>query len=68
VTGEDVDWLLALSRGQTVVELADDVGYSERSMFRKLHELYERLGVTNRSAALLEAQRLGLLETDEATG
>jgi DNA-binding NarL/FixJ family response regulator len=62
VIPEEVEWLLALSRGRTVVELADDVGFSERSMFRKLHDLYDRLGVTNRSAALLEAERLGLLQ------
>lgn len=61
----EADWLRALSRGQTVVELADEAGYSERSMFRRLHDLYEKLGVPNRDAAVREAERLGLLETGD---
>lgn len=58
---EEAEWLTALARGATVVHLADDFGYSERAMFRRLHELYTRLGVSNRTEALVTAQRLGLL-------
>jgi DNA-binding NarL/FixJ family response regulator len=59
---EERRWLLALARGVTVVRLADDEAYSERGMFRRLHDLYLRLGATNRSEAILAAQRLGLLD------
>jgi len=61
VTPDEVEWLLELSRGGTVVRLAEGYGYSERAMFRKLADLYARLGVANRAEALLAASRYGLL-------
>jgi DNA-binding NarL/FixJ family response regulator len=60
VTEEEIEWLNALTRGVTVARLADDVGYSERAMFRRLHDLYARLGAANRSEAISAAGRLGL--------
>lgn len=62
LTQEEVTWLTALAAGTTVVKLADDVGYSERAMFRRLADLYVRLGAHNRTEALLAAERLGLLD------
>lgn len=59
---EEVDWLMALAAGTTVSRLADDTGYSERAMFRKLHDLYGRLGVSSRAEAIVVAERIGLLE------
>lgn len=61
ISSEEAEWLTDLSAGATVVKLADDFGYSERAMFRRLHDLYTRLGVSNRTEALVTAQRLGLL-------
>lgn len=61
ISDEEADWLTDLAAGATVVRLADDYGYSERAMFRRLHDLYTRLGVTNRTEALVTAQRLGLI-------
>ena len=61
---EERDWLIALSHGTTVVRLADDFGYSERAMFRRLADLYVRLGATNRDEAVIAAQRAGLLAAD----
>ena len=61
VDEEEADWLDALARGATVVGLADDYGYSERVMFRRMRDLYERLGASNRSEALINAVRFGLL-------
>ncbi len=61
ITEDEAEWLLALSRGATVVRLADDAGYSERAMFRRLADLYARLGARGRTEALLTAERLGLL-------
>lgn len=61
VGSEEVSWLQALANGVSVVDLADEFGYSERSLFRRLHDLYGRLGVNNRAAAIIEAERLGLL-------
>jgi DNA-binding NarL/FixJ family response regulator len=58
---DEADWLVALATGTTVARLADDTGYSERALFRKLHDLYDRLGVTSRAEAIVTAERLGLL-------
>lgn len=65
--GTDVDdqqarWLRALARGATVEQLADSVGYSERAMYRQLRSLYETLGAGNRTEALLQALRRGLID------
>ena len=57
----DVEWLQMMAQGKTVAELARAVGYSEREMFRLLRQLYDRMGVRNRTEALLKAARCGLL-------
>jgi DNA-binding CsgD family transcriptional regulator len=62
-----VAWIVELSRGSTVVALAERYGYSERVMFRRLGEVYARLGAMNRAEALVAAERFGLLE-DSARG
>lgn len=62
VEEEQAAWLRALARGATVEELAESVGYSERAMYRQLRSLYERLGATNRTEALLQALRRGLID------
>lgn len=61
LTGTEVRWLAALSAGRTVQEVAQAVGYSEREMFRRLHTLYDQMGVCGRTEALLTAQRWGLV-------
>ncbi len=58
----EVAWIVELSRGSTVVSLAERYGYSERAMFRRLGDLYGRLGAMNRAEALVAAERFGLLE------
>lgn len=65
VSEEEIRWLRWMAGGGTVAELADDIGYSERAMFRLLKSMYERLGVKNRTEALLWASQRGLLEGDE---
>jgi len=58
---DQITWLRALASGSTVAALADDAGYSERAMFRLLHGLYERLGVSTRTEALMRAHERGWL-------
>lgn len=58
----DVSWLRHLAGGATVQQLACRSGYSEREMYRLLHDLYERMGVRNRSEAIARAARWGLLD------
>jgi DNA-binding NarL/FixJ family response regulator len=62
ITPEEVEWLRFLAEGATVHELAEKVGYSERALYRVLHGLYGRLRVANRTEAILQAQRWGLLD------
>jgi DNA-binding NarL/FixJ family response regulator len=62
IEGGQAEWLRALARGTTVDELAESVGYSERAMYRQLRQLYERLGARNRTEALLQALRRGLID------
>ena len=56
------DWLRYLADSGTVASLARTVGYSEREMYRLLGGVYARLGASNRTEALLLAERWGLLE------
>lgn len=62
VDEQQAQWLRALARGATIEELAQSVGYSERAMYRQLRSLYARLGARNRTEALLQALRRGLIE------
>ncbi len=61
VSAEERGWLRAMASGRTVAEIADGAGYSERAMFRQLRALYLRIGVSNRTEALLWAGRVGLI-------
>jgi len=54
-------WLSILANGGSVHDLAERVGYSERALYRLLHALYGRLGVSSRTEAILQASRRGLL-------
>ncbi len=57
----EISWLRALTDGATVSAIAADSGYSEREMFRVLQRLYQRIGVGNRTEAIVWATRNGLL-------
>jgi DNA-binding NarL/FixJ family response regulator len=51
----DIQWLRELSKGVTVAQLAEAMGYSERAMYRFLRDLYRRISVRNRTEAVLKA-------------
>lgn len=55
-------WLRRLAGGGTVAGLARACGYSEREMYRRLSNVYLRLGAATRTEALLLAERFGLLD------
>jgi len=59
VDTDQIGWLSQLANGVTVAELGRKVGYSEREMYRRLGRLYHRLGVPDRTSALMKAVRLG---------
>lgn len=51
-----------LANGETVVNLATESGWSERTMRRTLHSIYLKLGAGNRAEAIAKAGKMGLLE------
>jgi DNA-binding NarL/FixJ family response regulator len=57
----ELEWLRSLMDGTTVPAIAVEAGYSEREMFRVLQRLYQRLGVGNRTEAIVWATKAGLL-------
>ena len=66
VSPEEAGWLQRLAAGATVADLAEDVGYSEREMFRNLRDTYAKLGVRNRTEAIIWATRHSLVEIGDA--
>ena len=58
-------WLRHLADSGTVGSLAGQSGYSEREMYRLLGSLYSRLGASNRTEALILAERWGLLQEED---
>jgi len=64
VQAGEAGWLRQLAAGVPVCDIAEHVGYSEREMFRMLHDLYVRIGVRNRTEAIIWATRHGLLDVE----
>ncbi|MEV4825738.1 hypothetical protein [Micromonospora sp. NPDC049274] len=58
-TQDRIVWLRQLASGVTVAQLADQVGYSERAMFRLLTALYKDIGARNRIEAIVLARDRG---------
>ena len=61
ISEHEIGWLRQLADGATVAHLAEQVGYSERMMFRLLAGVYARLGVHNRTRAVIRARDEGWL-------
>lgn len=49
---QEKSWMLRIIDGDRTLDIAEDDGYSERSLYRALSELWERLGVENRLEAI----------------
>jgi DNA-binding CsgD family transcriptional regulator len=61
----EMSLLRSVAAGRTIVDLARDLSYSERTVRRHLQNTYIKLGVQNRSAAIAAAARLGLTASDQ---
>jgi DNA-binding NarL/FixJ family response regulator len=59
---DEVIWLQRLAEGITVAKLAEENGYAERTMYRRLSWIYRRLHASNRAEALVQAARQGLFD------
>lgn len=62
ISAREVEWLRRMASGATVEQLAEQAGYSRREMFRRLRDVYRRLGVEGRTEALLVLARRGLID------
>lgn len=54
--------LIRLTAGTAIVDIAAEMGYSERSMYRSLARLWDKLGVRGRKEGLRRAAEGGLLD------
>lgn len=52
ITEQEKEWLRRLRDGDRTLDIAADDGYSERSLYRALSQLWERIGVENRREAI----------------
>lgn len=62
-----VEVLRYLKQGLTNPQIAAHLGVTERTVKAHCQEVYDRLGVPNRTAAVDAAHRLGLPEEDQAS-
>lgn len=62
LTADDIVVLRKLAFGTTYDLLAHEHHLSPRTMFRRIHELFERMGASSRVGALTKAARWGVLE------
>lgn len=62
VAEDEILYLRQLRNGATVDQVAATVGYSERTMYCRLRDLYCRLGVSHRAEAVEALAREGLLD------
>jgi two-component system nitrate/nitrite response regulator NarL len=51
-----------VAEGHSAPDIASDLHLSTTTVKSHLHSLYEKLGVSDRAAAVAEAMRRGLLE------
>ncbi|MFD7436107.1 LuxR C-terminal-related transcriptional regulator [Streptomyces sp. NPDC059861] len=60
-TEREIDIVRLLAEGWTTEEIAEKLGYSERTIKNALHSLNVRLGLRNRAHAVGHGARLGIL-------
>jgi DNA-binding NarL/FixJ family response regulator len=58
--------LESLANGETTAKLARKLNYSVRETHRKLHHLFDTIGVSNRAGAIVKATRWGLVAANTA--
>jgi two-component system, NarL family, nitrate/nitrite response regulator NarL len=62
LTGREQEVLNLVAQGHSAPDIANDLHLSTTTVKSHLHSLYEKLGVSDRAAAVAEAMRRGLLE------
>ncbi|HET6829733.1 MAG TPA: response regulator transcription factor [Solirubrobacterales bacterium] len=62
LTGREGEVLRLLAEGRTAARIGEELHLSEATVKTHLHNLYDKLGVSDRAAAVATAMRWGLLE------
>jgi two-component system nitrate/nitrite response regulator NarL len=62
LTGREQEVLNLVAQGHSAPDIANELHLSTTTVKSHLHSLYEKLGVSDRAAAVAEAMRRGLLE------
>lgn len=62
LSAAEADILRQLADGRRVVDIAEEAGYSARSLQRRLKKTWSRLKVTNRTEGIAKAVKNGWLE------
>ena len=62
LNGQQRQLLRAVASGAAVADMAADLGYSQRTMYRELSRLWKALGVLDRTQAIRKAASEGLLD------
>jgi DNA-binding NarL/FixJ family response regulator len=62
LTPDEVRWIGRLARNDSVAKVAADAGVSERTMYRRLDQVFRRIGVHNRIEAIAWATSNHLLD------
>ena len=62
LTARETEVLRLLAEGRTAARIGDELHLSEATVKTHLNNLYEKLGVSDRAAAVATAMRWGLLE------
>lgn len=68
LTAREIDVLHLLSDGLSNAQIADRLVVAEGTVKRHLHNIYTKLGVGNRTQALVEVRNRGLLSRDALEG
>jgi DNA-binding CsgD family transcriptional regulator len=63
----EVEILELVAKGDRSVDVAEALFLSKRTVDYHLTHIYEKLGVSNRVQAIIEASRLGLIHPDRAS-
>jgi DNA-binding NarL/FixJ family response regulator len=61
LTPDELGWLRGLAANRSITRIAAEAHISERTMYRRLDQLFRRIGVGNRAEAIAWATRRALL-------
>ncbi|MFN3217977.1 MAG: response regulator transcription factor [Acidimicrobiales bacterium] len=62
LTALEVELLQRLAKGQHIPQVCSEMNHSERTIRRRLQSAYAKLGVNNRTEAIVAAAHIGLVE------